>query len=280
MIPALLGAAVGLGLFIIWQGATGRLSRSEPTERHRERDDVNRRVLIAVVCAVIVFAATGWPVGMILAGCAGWWGPAIVGAQRRRTASIERTEAIAAWTEQLRDVVSASAGISEALASTARVAPLPIRSEVADLARRLRREDADSALAMFAADLDDATGDQVIVALRLSITERGERLSEVLTAISEAARDQADLYRQTEASRSKLWRQASTVTIVMIGVLGLVAAFQRDYLAAYDTLPGQIVLGVVGVLWGVSLKMMVDLASITAPTRLLNASALRSAATS
>ena len=54
-------------MFIIWQGAIGGLSRSERTTRRSDRDDVNRRVLMAVVCAVTVFAATGWPVGMVLA---------------------------------------------------------------------------------------------------------------------------------------------------------------------------------------------------------------------
>ncbi len=278
LVGAFAGAVGGFGLFLFIQGWRGALSNPAPFSKQASRatagygtEGLNRRIGVAVVIGLVVWFATGWPVGTVLAVAAGWWGPQIIGDRRKRTNQILRTEAIASWTEQLRDVVSASAGIGEALVSTARVAPAAIRPEVEDLARRLRRDNPDSALAAFAADVDDATADQVVIALRLSMAERGERLSEILSAIAQAAREQASAARNIEASRSKLWRQAATVTIVMFSVFGILLLFQREYLEAYDTLTGQVTIGIIGVLWGTSLRMMVRLAQGTEPARILNA---------
>jgi len=277
LIGGLLGAIAGFGLFLFIQGWRGALTTPTPKTKagaalgSEGTDGLDRRIGIAAVIGLVVWFVTGWPVGTVLAIAAGWWGPGIIGDRRKRSNQIAKTEAIASWTEQLRDVVSAAAGIGEALVSTARVAPAAIRPEVEDLARRLRREDPDTALAAFAVAVDDATADQVVVALRLSMSERGERLSEILTAIAEAAREQASAARNIEVSRSKLWRQAATVTIVMFSVFTILLLFQRDYLDAYDTLAGQVMIGVIGVLWGTSLRMMVRLAQGTEQPRILNA---------
>ena len=282
LIGGLAGAFGGFGLFLLIQGWRGALTSPIPNTATTGGafgrggvEGLNRRIGVAVTIGVLAWFATGWPVGTALAMAAGWWGPGIVGDRRKRATQIAKTEAIASWTEQLRDVVSAAAGIGEALVSTARVAPAAIRPDVEDLARRLRREDPDTALAAFAAAVDDPTADQVVVALRLSMAERGERLSEILSAIAEAAREQASAARNIEASRSNLWRQAATVTIVMFSVFGILLSFQRDYLDAYNTLTGQITIGVIGVLWGTSLRMMVRLAQGTDQPRILNAGTTR-----
>ncbi len=276
LVMGLLGAVGGFGAFVLIQGARGELT---PTRIHsgiggRVKGGgvgtLNRRLLAGLVVGVATWVATGWPVGTLLAVAAGWWGPSVISQRRAAARQINRTEAVAAWTEQLRDVVSASAGIGEALVSTARVAPTPIRPDVEDLARRLRREPPEVALAQFARAVDDPTADQVVVALRLSMAERGERLSEILTAIATDARAQASAARHIEAARSKLWRQALTVTVVMFGVITILLVFQRDYLDAYATLAGQIVIGVIGLLWATSLQMMVRLARGHEPARLLN----------
>lgn len=273
---AAFGAVAGLGMFLIWQGAVGGLTR--PAAAWQTRLDTlttnnhwNRRALTVIVCGIGAFAATGWPIAAILGTAAGWWFPTILTSYRTRTGRIERTEAIAAWTEQIRDVVAASGGITEALAATARVAPAPIRPEISEFARRLRRDDPDTALSILADTLNDPTADQVIVALRLALSERGDRITEILSAVAAAAREEAVMVRNIEASRAKLWRQAVTVTTVVAVVFGVLLAFQRDYLAAYDTFGGQVTLAAVGILWAVSLHMMVRLANVATRPRILNA---------
>ena len=58
-------------------------------------------------------------------------------------AASKRTEAVASWTELIRDSLAASAGLAQAIVVTASSAPIPIRPQVGALATRLtQRHDA------------------------------------------------------------------------------------------------------------------------------------------
>ena len=59
---------------------------------------------------------------------------------RAHAALVARVEAIAGWAEMLRDTIAAAAGLEQAIAATAPLAPPPIRDEVVMLAARLERE--------------------------------------------------------------------------------------------------------------------------------------------
>jgi pimeloyl-ACP methyl ester carboxylesterase len=79
----------------------------------------------AAVGVAVGWAATGWPAAGVLAGAAATIAPMLVGARRARQTVNERSEALAAWAEMLRDTIGAHAGLREAIALTAPVAPLP-----------------------------------------------------------------------------------------------------------------------------------------------------------
>ena len=53
--------------------------------------------------------------------------------------ALERIEAIATFTEMLRDTISAAAGLEQAILAAEPVAPAPVREPVLMLAARLRR---------------------------------------------------------------------------------------------------------------------------------------------
>ncbi|MDA8072871.1 MAG: pilus assembly protein TadB, partial [Actinomycetota bacterium] len=75
-LAGLLGAGVGLGLVLVVAGWRG-VELARPT-RHLERvsvERVNLRLALGVGAAVVVGATTGWPVGAVLAGLAGWGAP-------------------------------------------------------------------------------------------------------------------------------------------------------------------------------------------------------------
>src|SRR3546814_20690235 len=63
--------------------------------------------------------------------------PGVLGGQLNRERAIARTEAIASWTEMIRDSIVAASGLEEAIVATAPVAPTPLASEVRTLFRRL-----------------------------------------------------------------------------------------------------------------------------------------------
>ena len=60
----------------------------------------------------------------------------LMGVRAERDRLMRRSEAVASWAEMLRDTIAAHAGLQEAIAVTARVAPAPIRTEVQTLAVR------------------------------------------------------------------------------------------------------------------------------------------------
>ncbi len=173
MWPVVCLVAAGFGVFLVVGGAAGWFTTPERAARRPVAwRDLGQRFGLLAAAGVVAWLVTGWVAAGVLAAAAAWWLPAVLGAQAERGRRIERTEAVATWSEQLRDVVAASGGIGEAMASTAAVAPSAIRTETTEFARRMRRESPDAALAWLGTALDDPTADRVVVALRMAVSER------------------------------------------------------------------------------------------------------------
>ena len=132
---------------------------------------------------VVGWVVTGWPAAGVLAGAAAGVAPMLVGhavdSARRLKA---RSEALASWAEMLRDTIASHAGLREAIAVTARVAPAPIRSEVQALAVRAERESLTMALRRFAVDVADPVADLIVAALVIAAERQAQRLAELLVA--------------------------------------------------------------------------------------------------
>ena len=262
-LAALCGAGVGVGLLLVVAGWRG-VDLPHPSHhlaRHRV-ERANLRLGLAAGAAVVVGAATGWPVGAVLAGLAGWGAPGLLGGARRQQAAVGRIEAVAGWAEMLRDTMAGSAGLEQAIIATAPLAPLPIRAEVATLAVRLEGERLAPALRAFADEVADPTCDLVVAALVLAAEHQAQRLGELLGSLAAAARDQATMRLRVEAGRAR----TSTSVKVIVGATGTLMAglalFNRGYLAPYDTATGQLMLVLVG---GVFAAAFTWLARMTRP---------------
>ena len=260
---ALCGAGVGLGLFLVlagWRGA--ELPRPSRVQWRPRVEQANLRLGLAVGAAVAVGAATGWPVGALLAGLAGWGAPNLFAGATRHAAAVGRIEAVAGWAEMLRDTMAGSAGLEQAIVATAPLAPLPIRAEVVTLAVRLEGERLAPALRAFADEVADPTCDLVVAALVLAAEHQAQRLGELLGSLATAARDQATMRLRVAASRAR----TRTSVKVIVGVTGAVVAglaiLNRGYLSPYDTAIGQLVLLLVGLVFAVA---FVWLARMTRP---------------
>ena len=261
----LCGAGVGLGLVLVVAGWRG-IDLPRPTRRldRRPVERANLRIGLAAGAAVVVGAATGWPVGAVLAGLAGWGAPSMLGGARRHQAAVGRIEAIAGWAEMLRDTMAGSAGLEQAVVATATLAPLAIRAEVATLAVRLEGERLAPALRAFADEVADPTCDLVVAALVLAAEHQAQRLGELLGSLAAAARDQATMRLRVEAGRAR----TRTSVKVIVGATGVLVAslalFNRGYLAPYDTATGQLVLVLVGAVFATA---FVWLARMTRPAQ-------------
>ena len=270
-LAGLLGAGAGLGLVLVVAGWRG-VELARPT-RHPERaqvrraqlERVNLRIALGVGAAVAVGAATGWPVGAVLAGLAGWGAPGLLAGAARHQAAVARIEAVAGWAEMLRDTMAASAGLEQAIVATAPLAPLPIRAEVATLALRLESERLAPALRSFADEVADPTCDLVVAALVLAADHQAQRLGELLGTLALAARDQAIMRLRVEAGRAR----TRTSVKVIVGATGTLVAglalVDRGYLSPYDSPTGQLVLVLVGAMFALS---FVWLSRMTRPANL------------
>lgn len=272
----LLGALCGIGLLLVVAGLRGVIPRTEdgPVREPLSArvEDLNQRVAIAVAAVLVVWFLSQWPVGIVLAACGGLTAPTLAGAKRRRLAAIAKTEAIASWAEQLRDIIGTSAGLQEAISASSRVAPAVIRDDVRTLAVEQRRLPFGEAIRRFADSVDDAAADQVALALLLAAERRGQSLAAVLEDVAIAAREEATMLDRTETSRAQTYNESLAVTsIVLVMFVGMLV-FNRGYLEAFDSLVGQTVLGAVGVGWGFAFFTLVKLSKVRRPDRMLRLS--------
>jgi hypothetical protein len=218
---------------------------------------------------VVVGLATGWPVAVPLVAVATIGLPKLFG-QTSASASILKIEAIAVWTEMLQGTLAASAGLSQAIMATAPLSPPTIRVATTRLSGRLSAGMASrQALLLFADELEDSSADRVVCALLLATSSRALRLGDLLTALADSTRDEVALRLRIETSRSAVRSGVRTVLVFsVVFALGL-ALFAHSYLAPLGSPTGQIVLALVGVLYGTGLTLMVAFARPPAPVRLL-----------
>lgn len=235
------------GMIVVAAGVRGMLPRGSAARvGASEFDHLAARVVLAVGGFAVVLLLTGWIVAALYGAASGFLFPTLVVSKRRRREAVERIDAIAAWVESLRDTMAASAGIQEALQSSAKVAPRPIRSEVQALALRLQHEPLGSSLRRFAADMHHPLTDMIVASLVLATARHAGSLQGILAMTAKAARDYAAMWRHIESGRARLYAQsrlAGWVSFIMI--FGFILA-RREFLAPFDGVGGQVALLVIG----------------------------------
>jgi tight adherence protein B len=267
----LLGAGAGLGMVLIVLGVRGVEARRTATPKltRASAERHNLRLGVAVGAAVLVGAATGWPVAALLAGAACWGIPALFTESKAQAATTARVEAVAGWAEMLRDTMAGAAGLEQAIAATAPVAPLPIRRDVATLAARLERERLAPALRAFADEVADPTCDMVVAALLLAAEHQASRLGELLGTLAVAAREQATMRLRVEAGRARTRTSVKVIVGVTLGLALFLAVLNHGYLSPYDSAVGQLVLLVVGGLFAAAFAWLAKMTRPAEPARFL-----------
>lgn len=247
LVGALLGATAGLGVMLAVAGWLGLLDRPRTSQRSR-RPDTDRllvRIAVAVVAAAAAGWWTGWVVAAVAAGVIGWLVPSVVGLRSSRQRQLARSEAIAVWSEMLRDLLVSNAGLAEAIGKSARVAPDAIRDEVRALYVRAQRGDLSAALARFARDLDDPIADTVVTALQIADQRAVANLGDLLAAVATSTRDTVAMQLRINATRARTYRTAQLIAGVVVLFVGILVLTNRSYMEPFGTLTGQLVLAVV-----------------------------------
>lgn len=227
------------------------------------------RAMAAIAAAVAIYWLTSWPVAAIGAAVAAWVLPRML-SNREALQRINRLEALEAWTRHLADVLGGSAGIEEALQSSAKSPPPPIAVEVRALARRLAfRTPTEQALRAFADDLDDPTGDMIAAALILACRARGRGLREVLQGLARTVAKDVAARREIDAERATHRTTARWVIGALLAYT-LFALLNRTYVEPFGTVAGQLVLAAVVLLYSGAFAWLYRLSTPPKGHRFLN----------
>ena len=268
---AALGALVGLGATLLVAAALGRevvprLGDHLPDGARREL--VLVMGVVAVLVGGVVYAITGWPVAAVGVVLLVLIVPSLFRGRRHQEVFIARTQAIAAWTEMIRDNLAGAAGLEQALLATAPLAPAPIKQEVLRLEARLDRQvPLIEALRLLGDELDHPSADLVVVAIAKASRMEVRELNPLLTRLSTSIREDVRMRLRVEVSRARI-RQSSRIVIGFTVVfMVLLYVFSGDLLRPYDTVGGQVWLGVVAVIFGAAGWMIAVYGRLETPPR-------------
>jgi Flp pilus assembly protein TadB len=273
LLAVLAGAAAGGGIFLLVVAVRGLPPAAGPGApgglRRGLRDLVGARGAAALLAGILVLVLTGWVVAALgVAVLAFSWRGLSGAASERR--SLTRLEALATWTESLRDTIAGAVGLEQAIPASLRVAAPVLTDPLARLVDRLHvRVPMAEALRSFADDLSDPGADLIIAALIINARLRGPGLRDLLGSLSGSVREELDMRRKVHAERRSTRRSVQIVIGVSVGMAIGLAALDHAFLAPYDGAVGQLVLVVVVGIYAAGIMWLRRLARFEAPQRLL-----------
>jgi Flp pilus assembly protein TadB len=271
--------------FIAGLAGLGRLLRNESVfpravntrlRRRRHVTDLtglSRNVLGAAIAAIVVGGLTRWPVaaGLAAAVVIMWPRFARGGAQER--AALAKIEALATWTESLRDTAAADAALETAIPATVADAPRLLVPALRDLSQSLARmEPLPTALRRFADAVADRGADLVVTALSENARVRAGSLRRVLTTLAANTRNELEIRREEFKAHNALRRQAKQITGLVLGLAVGQKILLPEWVAPYGTPLGQVLLGVEAVVYLLLLERLQRLATPEPQPRFLEAS--------
>lgn len=268
----LLAAGAATGVVLLVALARGHRLQLPDLKPSGLSEDDRRRLMIGLIVVAGVAVLTRWPVAVVAAAAIVLLWPRIVGASGVGQAALDQLEALAIWTESMRDITRASTGLEEAIPITAESAPDALRPALRRLSDRLAaRIPLDTALRDFAADADDPGVDYVVAALILNVRTRGPELAAVLSRLADSTRAELAMRQEVEAERRRLRRH----TWIMFGIIAawicgqLVVA--RDHLEPFGEPIGQVVLAGIVAAWVFAAMRARSLSEPVRPARFLGA---------
>jgi tight adherence protein B len=274
-LAALFGIGVAAGILLVIRGLLGVPAGSGPSKLAARWEKLRTgpmliRVGYTSAAGIAALAFTGWVAGGILGALGAWVLPRFLGTDRAHVNELARIEAVAVYTELLRDTLSAAAGLEQSLIAAAPASPPAIRAQASELAARISSGmRLPEALRLFAIEVGDATCDLVVAALTLAAANSSRNLADLLGTLAQAARDQASLRLRTAADRARTRTTVRAITITILGMVAGLTIFARSYLAPYGTPLGQVVLLVVAGVFALSFVWLARIARGPAPVRFL-----------
>lgn len=238
---AALGALGLVGVIVLARGGSLIPSLAPSSRVYDSR--LMKQLAVALAIGVVVLVVTRWPSAALAAVAVSFLWPNIAGGTSVGSRQLEKVEALAAWTESLRDTAGAASGLEQAIATTVSSAqPLLTRQVRALSSRLIGRVPLPVALAMFAEEVGDPSADMVVAALSLNARQRAGGLDRILTSLAITFREELEMRRKVEHQRRSLRRQALQISGLVIAFVVIQTLFSRSIVDAYGSLTGQLVL--------------------------------------
>lgn len=270
LVILLCGVVTGLGAFIIFLAIRG----NQVKFRNKNADlqiNFSRsiNILVAPAVGVSIFFITRWLLVAVVLSLVFIVVPALKSKQRLRRDERGLADAIATWTEQLRDTLAGAHGLEQAIVATSNHAPAAISSAVRRLSAQIQYGKLSDGLRRFADDVDHPIADFVSAALITATKYQARDLAQLLGHLAQCAREEGRMRTRIWVGRARTRSSVRIISSVVIGFVAMLVIFNRDYLGVYSSLEGQVVLSLIFIVFGVALIMLDQFSRISTPQRFI-----------
>lgn len=270
LVILLCGVVTGLGAFIIFLAIRG----NQVKFRNKNSDlqvNFSRSInmLIAPAVGVLIFFITRWLLVAVVLSLVFVAVPALKSKQRLRRDERGLADAIATWTEQLRDTLAGAHGLEQAIVATSNHAPAAISSAVRRLSAQIQYGKLSDGLRRFADDVDHPIADFVSAALITATKYQARDLAQLLGHLAQCAREEGRMRTRIWVGRARTRSSVRIISSVVTGFVAMLVIFNRDYLSVYSSLEGQVMLSFIFIVFGVALIMLDQFSRISTPQRFI-----------
>jgi len=270
LVILLCGVVTGLGVFIIFLAIRG----NQVKFRNKNADlQVNFsrsiNILVAPAVGVSIFFITRWLLVAVVLSLVFIAVPALKSKQRLRRDERGLADAIATWTEQLRDTLAGAHGLEQAIVATSNHAPAAISSAVRRLSAQIQYGKLSDGLRRFADDVDHPIADFVSAALITATKYQARDLAQLLGHLAQCAREEGRMRTRIWVGRARTRSSVRIISSVVTGFVAMLVIFNRDYLSVYSSLEGQVMLSLIFIVFGVALIMLDQFSRISTPQRFI-----------
>jgi len=277
LLAALSGALVGLGAWVGlaaiggWPVLPVHLSTDSAgvfgvgvMARRLPDRTLRMAVPAGLVVGVLVAAALRLPVIALLAAGVVW-----VSADAMRGPSVPELNrlgaAVASWCETIRQELDAGQPLRAAVVAACDMPPRGLEEPLERLATRLETEPLPEALWGFAGDVRHPAVGQTVAALEVAYRLGAGDLPQLMAGQVETTRHRVQTLRDLHAARAKHRRAMALLLTLFLAVVVVLFLAWPDFLNAYRSAQGQLVLaGVAGTVLG-SIRALVRLSQPALP---------------
>jgi tight adherence protein B len=283
-VGAFLGLLLGLGLLLMWHGATARPTVSRPrvrSERTREHLiqaglpgvspaqlialQVLSALLVGVLCVALTASISVSAVFAVFAAAV----PRLWVSRLRHKRQADLRELWPEVVDNLTSGVRAGLSLPEALSAIGVRGPEQLREPFKQFGSDYRTTGRfNDSLDRLKAALADPVGDRVCESLRVAREVGGTDLGRLLSTLSGFLRDDARTRAELLARQS--WSvNAARMAVAAPWLVLILLATQRETLQAYDTPTGTLILAIGAVLSFIAYRLMIRIGRLPEDRRVL-----------